>query len=122
MAHIEGGHKLLHIFEHIWPYVTGVFAVIIGGLKLWWSDKQKTKKRISNIEYITQWLKENSITSDDLKACREEVREVDDKNLEVIFDEIKTLRRDIRHDSKSNAEQHQDILKQIIKLHGDMKR
>ena len=37
------------------------------------------------------WLKQNSITDKELQICRNEVRKDDEKNLEIIFIEIRSL-------------------------------
>lgn len=100
-------HKLLHLAEDIWPLLSGMGLVMLAGIKLWWSDRRATKKRIANIEIMC----EHMVTQDELHSCREDVRQADDENLEKIYHEIK-------ENQKINAQQHQDIMREIIRMHG----
>ena len=105
-------HKFVHVLEHIWPYVSGMVIVMFAGFKLWWSDRRETKVRIKNIEVMVEHLQNDKVSQQDLQACRDDVREVDDANLVRIMDRIE-------QNATDNAKQHQDILQQIIRLHAN---
>lgn len=107
-------HKVLDFLEHLWPYISGMVVVFIGSIRLWWTDRKNTRKRIQTLEVLA----ENMVTTDDLHVCRDEVREQDEKNLDMVFKELKGLRGEIKEESRINAQQHQDLMKQIIRLHG----
>lgn len=94
--------KWLTWLDHTWPYITGVVVTIIAGVKLWWHDRKETKRRIANLEIMA----EHMISRDELQACREDVRREDKDILEKID-----------HSIEENAKQHQDIMKQIVRLH-----
>jgi len=101
-----GGHKVLDFVSHLWPYISGVVVTLLAGIRLWWYEKQVTKKRIRTLEALAT----NMVSKQDLQACRDDVRAVDEKNLDK-------LSGDIRENMKQNAKEHQDIMKQIIRLH-----
>jgi len=108
-----GLHKILNIFEHVYPYIAGFILTMFALTKLWLRDRKETKKRIGTLEVMA----EHMVTQEDLQECRDEVRHVDEQNLEKIYDEIKA-------NTKENAQQHQDIsnnmvdmMKQIVRLH-----
>ena len=110
MPHFETGHKILDILEHIWPYVTGMTVTLLAAMKLWWSDRKETKKRINENAEAIRAISSNMVSHDDLHACREDVRDVDDENLIRVLDRIE-------ENAKDNARQHLDIMNQIIALH-----
>ena len=107
MPHTDAGHKILDILEHIWPYVTTVFVIISTGVTLWWTDRKQIKKDIAEQRRLILWLKDNSVTYKDLHACREDVREVDDNNLEKIFTAFDEER-------KLNRTEHNEIKNMLI--------
>ena len=104
-----GGHKLLDILEHIWPYVTALFLTVIGMIKLWWSDRRATLSRLRNVEVTAK----KAVTHEQLHECRTDVAEED----HLILSEIRAIRMDMREDNKANAREHQQILKVILNLH-----
>lgn len=99
-------HRWLDYLDHLWPYISGVFITLLAVIRLWWYDRHQTRKRIGNLEVLA----EHMVTTADLQACRDNVRDDDEKNMEKVFAEIKEL-------TKENAAQHQDIMKQILRLH-----
>lgn len=99
-------HNILDVLDRVWPYVSGVAVTILATVRLWWHDKKVTKARINTLEVMA----EHMVTKDELQACRDDVREEDESNLEKIYKEIK-------ENNQENARQHQDILKQVIRLH-----
>lgn len=106
MQHEPLLHKIADALQHAWPVIAGFISFSLIGFKVWWLDRRNTKNRIKNLEILA----EQTVYKSDLQACRDDVREVDDKNLEKISEEIKEL-------SRRNAEEHTDIMKQMIKLH-----
>lgn len=111
---METNHKILDTLEHTWPYITTVGAFLIGWIRLRRKQAKDREERIQNLEIIVTWLKENTATNNDLHKCREDVRAVDDNNLNLIYKELKEVRKEIRNDAESNASQHQDILNTIV--------
>ena len=102
----SGFHKMLDVLSHIYPYVAGIFITMVAVVRLWWHNRQETRRRIATLEIMA----ERMASQDDLQACRDEVRHVDEQNLEKIYNEMKENNRD-------NAQQHNDILNQSIGLH-----
>lgn len=98
--------KILDLIDHIWPYLTGLTALLVGGVKLWWSDRNAAKREVADLRKVVLWLKEHAVTGDELHECRKEVREVDDKNLDMIFKEM-------RAHTERNAAQHEEIKKEV---------
>jgi len=93
-----------------------MFAVV----KLWWNDRKETKKRIANVEKIA----ESAVTEARLQECKTDVLghdiTVEERILEelkVLATETKELRQDMREDNIANAKAHQDILKEVVRLH-----
>ena len=97
---------MLDMLGHIYPYVAGLFITMVAIVRLWLFNRKEIKKRILTLEIMA----ERMASQEDLQACRDEVRHVDEQNLEKIYQEMKENNRD-------NANQHSDILKQIINLH-----
>ena len=113
-------HKVLDALQHIWPYIAGVFATLLGAGKLWWSDRARIRRRIANVEIIAQ----QAVTQETLKECRDGVADDD----HVILEEIRNIRKDMRDDNKLNAlahnaimenanKQQQELMRAIIHLH-----
>lgn len=103
--------KVFSFFDQMWPFISGIVLTIIAVIKLWWSDRQAVKRRIIALEVIA----EASVSKSELQACRDDVRVVDESNLEKIYGLI-------RDNNENNAQQHQDIMHEIIELHrGDKK-
>jgi len=103
-------HKTLDLLQHVWPYISGVFLSFIAVFRMWWIDRKKMRRRMNNLEILA----ENSVSHKDLQACRDDVRAADEKNLMLIFSEIKSLREEHNADAKVNAQQHMDILNQVV--------
>ena len=99
-------HRILDVLSHLWPYVSGIALTLLATVRLWWYDRKETKRRIGTLEVMA----EHMVTKDDLQACRDDVRATDDKNLEKLYQEIKT-------NTAQNAQQHQDIMAQMMRLH-----
>lgn len=98
MAQFEHTHKLLNAFEHLWPYISGVFTVIfIAGFKLWWSDRKDTKSRIKNMEICYRSLHENSVSTKQLQKHLSDIKQEHDGTVKEIF-------KVIREESKTNAD------------------
>ena len=106
-------HKILDYLSHIWPYVSGVFLVMVAGFKLWWYDKKVVKKRIATLESIA----EHMASKDDLRECRDSVDKQDADNLKVVLTEIQTIRRENSDNIETNSQQHLDIMHQMTRLH-----
>ena len=113
-------HKWLDAAQHLWPYVSGVFITMIAVVKLWWSDRKETKRRITNVELIA----ETAVTEARLQECKTDVlvhdATVEERILEelkILAQETKELRADMREDNQANAKQHQDILTEVVRLH-----
>ena len=94
-------------------------AAIIGGFKLWWSDRKALKERVSNIEKIA----EHAVTEARLQECRVDVDAVDEK----ILIEIRAIREDMRKDMRLNAESdirnaeaHQKIIETSAKRNSEI--
>ena len=102
-------HKVIDLLQHLWPYLAGVMAAIIGGFKLWWSDRQALKQRVSNIEKIA----EHAVTEARLQECRIDV----DKTDESILIEIRAIREDMREDNRLNTATHDKLMNAILNLH-----
>ena len=102
-------HKILDALQHLWPYLAGVMAAIIGGFKLWWSDRKALKERVSNIEKIA----EHAVTEARLQECRVDVDAVDEK----ILIEIRAIREDMREDNRLNTATHDKLMTAILNLH-----
>ena len=99
-------HKALDFIEHLWPLLSGIVITLLAIIKLWWHSHRETKSRIKNLEVLA----ENSVTHKELQACRDNVREEDERNLTAVLKEMKDQ-------SKENASQHENIVNQIIQLH-----
>ena len=104
----SNSHRIFDILNHVWPYLSGAILIMFAGTKLWWYDRRETKRRIVALEVLA----ENLVNKDDLQECRDDVRQVDDDNLEKIFTEL-------RKHTANNAQQHQDIMNKIIDLKND---
>ena len=134
LAHISGcfavkryyvdvtSHKILDSLQHLWPYVAGISATVVGAFKLWWDDRKKLRSRIANVEIIAQ----HAVTQEKLAECRADVDEEDT----AILKEIREIRRDMREDNKVNAlahnaimenanKQQQELMRAILHLHSD---
>ena len=120
----QATHKVLDVLQHTWPYVSGVIITMMAGLKLWWSTHRNTQKRITTLENDVK----QTVTHEELHACRDDVRDTDVENENKILTEIKHIREDMREDNRINSKAHQDIITtstashrelmtQIIKLH-----
>ena len=94
MSDLQFEHKYLHYAKDLWPFVTGFLVVIFAAFKLMWYR-----------------LTSNYVTKAELKACREDVRAVDDKNLNTVFKEIRIMRSE-------NESRHHEIMNQIINVLG----
>lgn len=101
-----GHHKWLDMIEHIWPLLSGIGITILAAVKLWWNERQQTKKRIETLEVMC----EHMVSKDELQACRDDVRETDLRETEKIYDAIEK-------NSAENNRQHQEIMKTILELH-----
>lgn len=101
----ELGHKITDVInDHVWQFITSVFIVLAAGIKLWWSDRKDTKKRIKNNEISFEWLKHNTITKKELQDCRDDVKKEHDEDLDRIFSVI-------REESRINADRIIELLK-----------
>ena len=98
-------HRLTDIIEQVWPYISGMCIVMFAAAKLLWHDRQVTKKRIAVLEILA----EHTITKEELHSCRNDVRTAAEANLNKIYAEIK-------ENTSQNAQQHQDMMAEIIKL------
>ena len=105
-------HKILDALQHLWPYLAGVFAAILGGLKMWWSDRKALRVRVQNVEKIA----EQAVTEARLQECRVDVDSVDKE----ILVEIRAIREDMREDNRMNAESHQKIIESAAKSNGEL--
>lgn len=114
MPHAETGHKLLDILNHIWPYVTTLVAILSSGFVLWWKSRQQIKKDIQEQRRLILWLKDNSVTHRHLHECREDVRKVDDDNLDKIF-------KAFDEERKLNRSEHNEIKSILINMNGNKK-
>ena len=101
--------KALGYLHEIWPYITGLFLVTVAMFKTWMHDR----KRITTLEVLA----ENMVTHGDLQKCREDVRNAEEKQLQGVYADIKSLAKQAREDMKQNAKQHSEIMNQIIELH-----
>ena len=63
-------------------------------------------------------MKKTFVSHDEMTECKTEVLQHDQHGEEKILDELKDLRKDFQRESGENARQHQDILKQVLRLHG----
>jgi len=121
MADIQPpSHKWLDAAQHLWPYISGFILTMFAVVKLWWNDRKETKKRIANVEKIA----ESAVTEARLQECKTDVLghdiTVEERILEelkVLATETKELRQDMREDNIANAKAHQDILKEVVRLH-----
>ena len=109
MSEITPSHRWLDAAAHIWPYLSGLFLTLAATVRLWWHGRQAIKKRIVTLETLA----EHSVSHEDLQACRDDVRAADEKNLTLIFGEIRSLREEHNTDAKVNAQQHMDILSKM---------
>ena len=107
-------HKSLDIIQHLWPYIAGAFATLIGGVKLWHSDRKQTQLRIINVEKIA----EQAVTRAQLKECKDGIEKEDALMLKSIL----AIREDMREDNKINAVTHQAILEQAAKSQQEIMR
>lgn len=98
--------KFIDWLTHVWPVISGLFLTMVMVTRLWWSDKVETKKRITSLEILA----EHTASKNDLRKCRDEVRTVDEHNLEKI-------QQLIHEGNKENQEQHADLMKHIIEIH-----
>ena len=124
---------LFHLFEHLWipisTVVGGIFATIIGAVGIAMKAHKDIRKRIENLEILA----ENFASRDELNELRKESDNQDNNNLDKIFKAINDnareqrqalaeMRKEQQKEGRQNADEHQDILKHIIKLHsGDNK-
>ena len=106
-------HKWLDYLQHLWPYVAAFFATSVTAFRLWWNDRKLLRSRINNVEIIAQ----NCVTQEQLHECRNEVRDDDTKNLDLIFSEIKELRRERKRDAETTAQRLLDIQSSMLALH-----
>ena len=102
-------HKILDLLQHLWPYLAGVFAAIVAGLKMWWSDRKALRLRVQNVEKIA----EHAVTEARLQECKVDVDQVDEK----ILLEIRAIREDMREDNRLNTSTHDKLMNAILNLH-----
>ena len=105
-------HRLLDLLQHIWPYLAGAAATILGAFKLWWSDRRALRVRVQNVEKIA----EQAVTEARLQECRVDVDSVDKE----ILVEIRAIREDMREDNQINAVAHQKIIESAAKSNGEL--
>ena len=98
-------HKVLDIIEHIWPYVAGLFATIIGAVKLGWMERKRTLERIKNVEKLC----EMSATKGELSDCRDDVNRQDIEAERRIMDSINKMK-------ESNSDDHLKIINIISNM------
>ena len=89
-------HKVTHWILEIWPILSALFLTFVMAVKLLLADRAKNKREIREVRELALWLKSNTVTHPELQACRDDVREVDDKNLNIIFGELKTIKEDVK--------------------------
>lgn len=103
-------HQIVDVFQHLWAYISGFFLTMIAALKLWWHDRKVTKRMVADNAQAIVLMNEKMVTHPDLQNCRDDVRAVDDENLEKIYDLI-------REGNKENHQQHIDLGAQILDTH-----
>jgi len=99
-------HRILDWLEHLWPFIAGISVTLLAIAKLWWYSRQQIKKRVSTLEVLAEHL----ATKEDIRNCREEVRQTSNGHLKSLYDEMKA-------NNAANNEQHLDILKEITRHH-----
>ena len=97
-------HKILNYIEHLWPYISGFFLVMVATFKLWLYERKKVKQRILTLEKLA----ENAATKDDLKDCS---NEKDRQHHEGIKDVLIKLDK--------NMEEHGEILEKMNDQHAE---
>jgi hypothetical protein len=55
--------SLAEHLTQIWPFITGTFLVLVASIKLWWYDRNETRKLINN---------NHSVVMAEIKALRSE--------------------------------------------------
>ena len=99
--------KTIDFVQNMWPFISGACVVMVAGTKLWWQDRKDTKNRIKNLEILA----EQTVYKPDLHNCREDVRLVDNGNMDKITKSINDLRA-------HNDKQHDEVMNHIINLSG----
>ena len=105
-------HKVIDLLQHLWPYIAGMFAAIVAGLRIWWSDRKALRLRVQNVEKIA----EHAVTEARLQECKVDVDSVDKE----ILVEIRAIREDMREDNQINAVAHQKIIESAAKSNGEL--
>lgn len=103
-------HKIIDVLQHIWPYLSGLAITFLAALKLWWNERRETRKRLKNQEILVDHIIREKVSHKELQACRDDVRHDNDTHIDNIYARLD------KH-ALENAQQHQDILNQIIRLH-----
>ena len=107
-------HKILDFLQHIWPYVyavvTGLGVMFVAMIRFAWHRHKELKEQQSEQAAAIIAINENMVTTPQLHACREDVRDDDEKNLDLIFNEIRDLRKEARTEAAANAKQHKEIM------------
>lgn len=94
-------HRFLVLLEHLWPPLAVIGASMFTGVRLWWVDRRKTRKRIDTLEIVA----EDCIT----KA------EHIDKTLEnKVIPKIEQLGRDAMERDRINALAHERMYTAMI--------
>ena len=90
-------HRFLVLLDHLWPPLAVIGASAATGVRLWWVDRRKIRKRIDVLEIVA----ENCI----LKAGH-----VDKTLDEKILPKIEQLGRDALQRDRLNAVAHEKML------------
>jgi hypothetical protein len=114
---VDMDHKLLDYAQHLGVYIGGIFTVISAGIGLWFYDRKETKKEIKEVRIIALHLREHMATREDLKECSESKDEQADKHLDLVLNEVKDLRTEIKEDSRINNDEHTAIMNKMLELH-----
>lgn len=100
-----GSHKIIDMVEQSWPYISGIAITIVGAVRLWWYSRQEIKNRITNLEIMA----EHFASQGDLNSHKKELLDNTGKHVEKLYEVI-------REANDENSRQHQDMLKQVMRL------
>ncbi len=106
-------HKILNYIEHLWPYISGFFLVMVATFKLWLYERKKVKQRILTLEKLA----ENAATKDDLKDCSNEKDRQHHEGIKDVLSELQAVRKENSDNIETNSEQHLDIMHEMARFH-----
>lgn len=112
-------HKILNYFEHLWPYVSGVFLFFVAAFKLWLHDRKEAKEEVRDLRLVVLKMEKSMVTKDDLDRCSTEKDKQHISGIKDVLNELHEVRSEGKNDSGKNQSEHKEIINIINEKHSD---